>query len=679
MFCVENEYVRLAVDEKGNLIELTNRKSGHNYAGSRPLWRLIYSQKDALENQFVADEISPEIRCDANRLSMQYKAGKNTPAFDIGVMAELVGDEVRWSIDLKNDQPGTVIREVHFPMIGSCNYITGQAMIWGEIGGQKILDLRKMLKSNHTLYMACDHLATRVSSLYPGIWTATNSYLFANEKEGLYFGSHDPTFQQTLHLFELKNEDVSAGFVKYPYLQPGQEVHIGGYVISPYSGTWHVAAKKYRRWADSWFTVVDKPASISTMKGWQRIILKHQYGEVHYRYDQLKQIHDEGAAAGIDNLLLFGWTKYGHDNGYPDCRFDESQGGEKALKKHIREFQDAGGKVFLYFNGHLIDKTSTYYTSDGAKVCAKDFQGNEYQECYRFGGMGTALRQFGYKTFVGACPSQERWFETLKEMIDLAFRINCDGVFFDQMGGWDNVQCCDPSHGHPIPFTTVGQAKSELLAKLRNYIKTQYPDKSFGTELLADVTAQHTDYIHNLWGACPKPDQTPADGSVPHTVGFIDWFRYIFPEIILSDREIRDDTDIERRVNHALLKGLRSDVEIYRCRRTIAETPHYSAYLKQANRLRDKYADMILAGRYIDTDNFTLSNKTVDARAFTNGNRLAVVLTQSHLDESSVMLNVNGYHFVEHDGLGKFQVEAKDSEAKIKLNRHALAVIIFEK
>ena len=45
---------------------------------------------------------------------------------------------------------------------------------------------------------------------------------------------------------------------------------------------------------------------------------------------------------------------------------------------------------------------------------------------------------------------------------------------------------------------------------------------------------------------------------------FIDWARYTFPEVPLSDRDIRDDGDIPRRVNHAVLKGLRNDIEIYR-------------------------------------------------------------------------------------------------------------------
>jgi hypothetical protein len=673
MFCIENDGIRLVLDDGGNLIELTNRRTGQNYAGGRSLWRLIYQEGEAFENQLLAEEVQPEIRCDGHRMTIVYPS-----RFPVQVGIELVDDEVRWAIDVSNDQPGTVVREIHFPMIGACHYKQGQAMIWGVLGGQRFSDLRAELKKFNTQYMACDHKNIRMSTLYPGSWTATNSYLLADDREGLYFGSHDSTFQQTLHLFELEGENVSAGFVKYPYLRTGEKTHIDGYVVSPYSGSWHVAARKYRSWADQWFKVVDKPDWVKTMEGWQRIILKHQYREIHYRYDQLKQIYDEGHAAGIQNFLLFGWTQDGHDNNYPDFRCDESQGGEASLEKNIRAFQDAGGKVMLYFNGHLIDKTSKYYSLHGAKVCAKDFQGNEYQECYRFGGAGTALRQFGHKTFVGACPTQTLWLDQLKAMADIAFRLNCDGLFFDQMGGWDNVQCCDPTHGHRIPLTTIGQAKADLLAKLREYIKTKNPNISFGTEILCDLTAQHVDYVHNLWGACPEPGPATADGKRPESIGFIDWFRYIFPEVILTDRDIRDDTDIERRVNHALLKGLRSDIEIYRCRRTIAETPHYCEYLKQINRLREKYADLILAGRYGDTDGFTLSNDTIDARAFTNGNRLAVILTQSYLEQTSTVLDVPGHRYVEHNGVGKFTVSAKTHQIQIDLNKHGLVVIVFE-
>lgn len=168
-------------------------------------------------------------------------------------------------------------------------------------------------------------------------------------------------------------------------------------------------------------------------------------------------------------------------------------------------------------------------------------------------------------------------------------------------------------------------------------------------------------------------------GVKPRLSGFVEWFRYAFPEVIVSDREIRDDSDVERRVNHALLLGLRSDVEIYRCRGTIADAPAYRAYLTRADALRDQYADLLLAGRYCDTDHFRGSNGEIEGRSFVRGNRMAVVVTQSHLARAATDLTVPGYRLAEHGGLGEYSVKASPGGAAVDLGRHALAVAVFVK
>ena len=67
------------------------------------------------------------------------------------------------------------------------------------------------------------------------------------------------------------------------------------------------------------------------------------------------------------------------------------------------------------------------------------------------------------------------------------------------------------------------------------------------------------------------------------------------------NRRIRDDNDIERRVNLTLLKGLRNDIEIYRCRGLIDETPVYQAYLARVNAVKERYSDLLLEGRFAAT------------------------------------------------------------------------------
>ena len=230
-------------------------------------------------------------------------------------------------------------------------------------------------------------------------------------------------------------------------------------------------------------------------------------------------------------------------------------------------------------------------------------------EVYPFGGDGTALRQFGSKVFVTACPGSGEWLEILKGLVDKATELGCSGVFFDQLG-YRSVPCCDPAHGHRVPFMTAGAAKAEMVKQLRAYVKSRNPEMSFGIEWFNDVTGFHADYIHNIFDS----------GNPFHCPEFV---RYLFPELVTTDRCIRDDRDIERRVNLAIRLGLRSDVEIYRCRALIDETPHYKEYLTRANAFRERNRALILDGRFRDTVGASCDNPKVGFAVFEAGRRCA--------------------------------------------------------
>lgn len=152
-----------------------------------------------------------------------------------------------------------------------------------------------------------------------------------------------------------------------------------------------------------------------------------------------------------------------------------------------------------------------------------------------------------------------------------------------------------------------------------------------------------------------------------------------FPEVRVSDRDIRDDTDIERRVNWAFQRGLLHDVEIYRCRRTIAATPHYQSYLGRVNALRERFADFLHDGRYTDTEGFAIDSEQVDARAFVAGDRMAVVVCQSHLPEASATLRVPGYRFAESSHLGSASLLPGPDYVAIRLGKHGLAILVFQR
>lgn len=67
---------------------------------------------------------------------------------------------------------------------------------------------------------------------------------------------------------------------------------------------------------------------------------------------------------------------------------------------------------------------------------------------------------------------------------------------------------------------------------------------------MSDCTSEFADYVHNVavYTTITHKDKY----GVPRT-DYVPLYQYIFPETITTDRQIRDDTDVKRRVNLAVL------------------------------------------------------------------------------------------------------------------------------
>jgi hypothetical protein len=125
------------------------------------------------------------------------------------------------------------------------------------------------------------------------------------------------------------------------------------------------------------------------------------------------------------------------------------------------------------------------------------------------------------------------------------------------------------------------------------------------------------------------------------------------------------------------LKGLCNDIEIYRCRSLIDETPTYQAYLAKVNAIRNKYIDCLMLGTFRDVLGFENSNKAVQAKGFLGEKRMAVVVT-NEFDKKALSTNISvpGYRYAECATLGDAKV---DGAGNATLGQYGLAVLVFEK
>ena len=681
MYRMENEFITLEMDENGILQELRNRKTGRNLLRPHQLLRLILGDSGCLELDAVPAG-RPEVQCEAGRVSLKYSAveceERGTIPIAVSLSAELCGDEIHWGIALENRSQEQVVREVHYPILSIRDPEPPMAAITSERVSERLENLPAQIRSCFTHYMAPDQKYIRRTALYPGRAASMNCFALDWGNEGLYYGCHDSTFELTGQVFELERQkSVNMYVVRYPFLKVDGNWRECNIVTAPYSGSWTVCAEKYRKWAEGWFTPPQIPDHVAHSSGWQRIILHHQYGEYLFPYEKLEQAYDDAAKAGIDTLFLFGWTAAGMDSGYPVYSADPKLGGVKTLKENIRKVQAKGGKVILYFNGQLIDVESDYYRSgEGARVAIKRADGTEHRESYNFTNGGTFLRAFVNKTFVVACPACRSWLEILKRHVDFAVELGVDSVFFDQLGLL-SYPCCDPSHGHPVPYTGIMQGKREMLKELYEYTKSRNPEMGVGIECTTDQTLQYTDFVHifgfpaGVWNSDWR-----ERGEKPRTLSASYLFKAAFPEAVISNRNIRDDSDVEFPVNQMLLLGSRSDVEIYRCRATIAETPHYQAYLAKANALRERFGRLLYDGTFRAETFHRVSNPEIQTNSFLLGDELAVLLTQSNRELARTEVVAPGFQLERLDSVsGDVTME----EGVVTSPRNGFAVLLYRR
>jgi len=673
---LENDKLLVEFDSNGNLVHFKNKADNVDYAGGQGLWRIIYQKGELLEEPVECENtLATVVRVSGTEAKILYGG-----EFPVEVSCKLDGDDAVFSAKVSNNSEGKILREFQFPMIKNANLDRGVKLIHSGGGGGVINNLYGNVVSATAArpYKAQDNKAVERYSIYPTERTM-NMFVLQGKKSSLMFASLDPNFEVTLHLFRYRKENdqfkyFDVAMVKYPFIKKGESYQTAPFVVSPHMGDWRVSAKKYAKGA-TWFKPGPKPDFIKKMNGWHRIILRHQYGTILFPYSELEtKINKSGKDCGIDTILLFGWWFEGMDAGYPDYTPEASQGGDAELKKRIADVHAKGGKVILYFNGQLIDVSTKFYKELGEKICVKTPSGLPHIERYPFGGEGTGLRALGHKTFVTACHGTKEWEEVLKGYVDRALSLGVDGVFLDQLGNGSQI-CWDETHGHKVPCTDMMRHKSEMLKKIRAYIKEKNPNIAFGVEYVGDATSMRVDFVHT----CGFDYKMQSSGKSKPEFSFVPLFRYAFPEVVVSDRTIRDNTDVERRMNACLMWGLISDIEIYRCRATIDSAPDYKAYMKKINALRDKYRPLILNGMYRDRDLAKVSNDKLYYSTFENDSEIAVVITNLLSKPESATVSVGGAQFHWADGIGGYEVSAKEGDPKVKLGKNDLAVLVFKK
>ena len=614
MMILNCENFSYSIDELGFVSSFYSKLTKHEYVSIHaPIWRMIVSTPERPERpifasgqkyEYLPDEQTVVYDClyaEGERLDICLRLRFAESRGGLSVTAELI-----------NNSP-LIISEFMLAPVAGVRSLAGNPaadfIVWPNGEGQRIQspstsDLSVF--AGFRKYERHDYLHTDLDRLYPGS-ASMQWYTLTNDSESIYCASEDTTGQTVcLHIERtVATNSLSLGFIRYPFLERGESAVLPPLTYIPLESDWHAGARLYREWLDEsgyWKAPVI-PDWMRRFEGWLRVILKPHHLEINWDYSKTPELFDEAQAFGLDTIFLLGWEKGGFARMWPDYIPDEagapnSLGDVSELKAGIDYVHSRGGHVAMFLSYYLIDTESEFWQSGGDKAAVKNLWGKPVPFAETYCGEGT-WRKLGAPPMpmYAACSGSDMWHQKMLKSAKTCLDLGADAVLYD-IGGMTPYFCFADDHDHAKPSMSCA-TKASRYAELRRFVKSYGDDRAIYMEHNVDIFGQSMDLAHS---GCARPR---------NRVHFPDLYRYTFPELNMTNRELgQDDTNYLDNVNYTYVMGFSFDMTIFRCCGSLRDVPKYAAYMKKLIGIRQKYEKYFHFGRFVDTDGFTLSGDT---------------------------------------------------------------------
>ena len=433
------------------------------------------------------------------------------------------------------------------------------------------------------------------------------------------------------------------------FLRPGETWTLPAVSFARYAGDWHVAARKYRAWYDTVRKTDGFPAWTKQVNGWLLVILKQQNEEIFWPYGDFDKLADYADKLGLDMIGLFGWTVGGHDHLYPDYDPCPKMGGRDALVKGIKLLRKRGKRVCIYANGQLQQVGATpFWEQYGKNIALVKKDGRLVLQHYH------KYSDIPRYDFALGCLHATPWHERMRSLARQANDLGADAILYDQLGIFSPFACYGKGHGHPTPAWSYEAERPAFIKSIADEMKKVNPNFVVMTEGLHDSVFDSVAFFHGCsFGtyhpACvslmkARRTESNPGGEWPEII------KYTFPEFAST---VRVPTPIVDRsmLNYTLAFGFRHDVELrYGPDRVYVETgkvtkdygtvknpPSLSilssssqaalaGYMKAISDFQHANADLLLEGRFVDTDGFTFVGKGCLAKRFTGAKGSGVLV-----------------------------------------------------
>ncbi|MBP5300563.1 MAG: hypothetical protein J6Y80_04080, partial [Victivallales bacterium] len=472
---------------------------------------------------------APEITRDATGFHLVWRLPGEIA---VEVSANLCGQRCEWGIVVTNLTADQRVTEVQFPLIGKFGPQENDYLALPWQWGMLIPDPVRTAATDQfkvPTWTGRERFAHRLAGEYPGIMTM-QFLAYGTSAGGLYFGIEDSAANyKRFGLYGACGEEAACLAAKhYPpeAVAPGESWQLPYPVATALHSapTWHAAAALYREWAvqQSWCAKGMVSNRADTPK-WSRDIAlwywnwcyADEKGDVATILPALKELQKE--LPGPIAFHWYGWNNQYHDNDYPEYKFQHPEDTER-LRDAVRQYHEAGIKVFPYVNGRLwnIDTESwrAEHASEGACRCSESRPG----EVGRY-----HLENVLGSPFTVMCPATRLWQEKIAAFVERALEFGLDGAYIDQVSSAFAVLCRTAAHGHPTNGGNYWHTGyQEMMRRLHGRLDAKYPEAIYTSESVIECFINAFDlflgYQCALWfdALGPQADTIPLFSAVYH-------------------------------------------------------------------------------------------------------------------------------------------------------------------
>lgn len=610
---LENDQLRVRVDSRSGAISSFYVKALECEMIGEPAlitnFRISLPVRDYLANYIDGMQQTPEsVVKKGNSVVVKFSgmsSDRGVFPVDLSYTITLYPDYVGFTSRLTNhsDQP---VAEFWFPRLGG----------WTQFGNHRdalLATPNYNQNSRHSVSLFRNYPGTRALGSeaaewyqpYPGMVMPWWDLYDAKADLGLYLGYHDPQFRlSTWHTYLAP--DVSGerdswlsaarsggkpvglvfSHVRYPFIQNGESLESGEFIIRIHKGNWHEGSMFYRKWFLDHFPLDNSDSWLRKESSWFTSILYQPEDKVIANFETYLKWTQDARKSGIRCFELIGWNNGGLERNYPMYTPEEKLGGKAGFRDLLQTIEKEGGKCLVFNNYNILDQNTDWYRSELYK----------YQQQDQFGKQGIWMG-WGESTLLARSSMSVRYHvrssitpELEKILADQFLELVRDGADGFQIDKLCVAAALDFNPLSPMkPDLALCQGLVDAIGRLYDQCRALNPNFRMASEFGYDRLLPYFDVSYR----CSSRNEISA-------------LRYVFPEWT-SCNHISTPRDFMG-VNGAVLTGAVIVVEPESYQGSL-DQPVYqdlANYIKEINRIRGDLAPLIFTGKYYDDQGATL-------------------------------------------------------------------------